>query len=173
MKELSIAMLSVVMLCVVLPATAGDGGGNADVARAAFERLKSLEGEWAAATPGGMATITYRVAAAGSVVVEHLFPDTDHEMLTVYHMDGTDLVATHYCSAGNQPRFKLEQPGELSDRLHFTFSGGSNMAPGDGHIHEGWVRVVDADHVEAEWAFWRDQKLDHTTSFSMTRRQSE
>ncbi len=161
------------VLSLVLPVTAGENDGAANPAVAAFERLKSLEGEWHAITPEGVGTITYSVAAADSIVVEHLFPGTDHEMLTVYHMDGDDLVATHYCSAGNQPRFKLEQPGESSDRLHFAFNGGSNMAPGDGHIHEGWLRFVDADHLEAEWAFWKEQKPDHTTSFSMTRRQAE
>jgi hypothetical protein len=98
-------------------------------------------------------------------------PGTDHEMLTVYHMDGADLVATHYCAAGNQPRFKLAQPVESPDLLHFAFNGGSNMKPGDGHIHEGSLRFVDADHVEAEWEFWKDGEPEHTTSFSMTRRQ--
>ncbi len=158
-------------LSLALPAAAGDGDGGA--AAVAFERLRGLDGEWSAVTPEGVATIDYRVAAADSIVVEHLFPGTEHEMMTVYHMDGPDLVATHYCSAGNQPRFKLEQPGESPDRLHFAFNGGSNMAPGDGHIHEGWLRFVDAGHVEAEWAFWKDQKLEHSTTFSMTRRLTE
>jgi hypothetical protein len=162
-----------VVLSIVLPAMAGESDGVADAAAVAFERLKGLEGEWSAVTPDGDATIVYRVAAAGSIVVEHLFPGTDHEMLTVYHRDGADLVATHYCSAGNQPRFKLEQPGGSPDRLHFAFNGGSNMAPGDGHIHEGWLRFVDAEHVEAEWAFWKDGEPDHSASFAMTRRHAE
>jgi len=173
MKGRSVVGLFAVALCFALPATAGETHGTPDAARAAFERLKTLEGEWHAVTPEGDATITYRVAAADSVVVEHLFPGTAHEMLTVYHMDGDDLVATHYCSAGNQPRFKLEQPGESSDRLHFAFNGGSNMAPGDGHIHEGWLHFIDADHIEAEWVFWKDQKPEHSASFSMTRRHGE
>ena len=32
---------------------------------------------------------------------------------------------------------------------------------------------VDADHVESEWAFWKDQKPQHTSTFSMTRRHAE
>ena len=163
----------VVMSILVVQVTAGEGDDATEGARAAFDRLKSLEGEWDAVTPAGVGTITYTVAAADSIVVEHLFPGTDHEMLTVYHMDGADLVATHYCAAGNQPRFKLAQPMESPDRLHFAFTGGSNMAPGDGHIHEGWLHFVDNEHVNAEWVFWKEQRPDHTTAFTMTRRHSE
>lgn len=166
MKFSALCASLVVMVCLALPAAAGDAADHT-----AFERLKSLQGAWDAATPAGDGTITYSVASAGSIVVEHLFPGTDHEMMTIYHMDGENLVATHYCAIGNQPRFKLDSSLATADHLHFAFNGGSNMKPGDGHIHEGSLRFVDDDHVEAEWAFWKDGALDHTTSFSMTRRQ--
>ena len=48
--------------------------------------------------------MVYGVTAAGTAVMEALFPETDHEMLTVYHLEGNDLVLTHYCAMGNQPR---------------------------------------------------------------------
>jgi hypothetical protein len=166
MKFSALCASLVVLVFLALPAAAAEGAGQS-----AFERLKSLEGAWDATTPGGGGTITYRVASAGSIVVEHLFPGTDHEMMTVYHMDGESLVATHYCAIGNQPRFKLDSSSATADQLHFAFNGGSNMKPGDGHIHEGSLRFVDADHVEAEWEFWKDGEPEHTTSFSMTRRQ--
>jgi hypothetical protein len=109
------------------------------------------------------------MASAGSIVIEELFPGTEHEMMTVYHMDGEDLVATHYCSAGNQPRFKLAESGTGSEGYHFAFTGGSNMAPTDGHIHEGTIRIADADHVESTWSFWKDGQPEHQMTFSMTR----
>jgi len=31
-------------------------------------------------------------------------PGTPHEMVTMFHRDDTALMATHYCSAMNQPR---------------------------------------------------------------------
>jgi len=166
MKFSALCASLVAMVSLALPAAAGEGGDHA-----AFERLKGLEGAWNASTPAGDGTITYKVASAGSIVDEHLFPGTDHEMMTVYHMDGENLVATHYCSAGNQPRFKLDSSSTTADRLHFAFNGGSNMKSGDGHIHEGTLRLVDDQHVEAEWAFWKGGALEHTTKFSMTRRQ--
>lgn len=139
----------------------------------AFEKLKGLAGTWDAETTGGEGVIRYRVASAGSVVIEELFPGTDHEMMTVYHMDGDELVATHYCSAGNQPRFKLDAATSTGETLAFGFNGGTNMKPSDGHIHQGSIRLVDADHVEEEWWFWKDGKPDHGATFKMKRRSAE
>ena len=36
------------------------------------------------------------------------FPGTGHAMTTVYHLDGRDLVLTHYCMGGNQPRMRAK-----------------------------------------------------------------
>ena len=64
--------------------------------------------------PTDQVVSTYRVTAAGSAVMEVLFPGTDHEMVTVYHQDGDDLILTHYCAAGNQPRMKCRRVGSES-----------------------------------------------------------
>lgn len=164
-------MGAVLALCWVLIAGVATAGSPPDAA--AFELLKGLEGTWDAETPGGEGVIRYRVASAGSVVIEEMFPDTDHEMITVYHMDGDELVATHYCAAGNQPRFKLDPSASAEDKLWFGFNGGSNMKPNDGHIHQGSIRLVDADHVEEEWWFFKDGKADHPATFKMKRRKLE
>jgi hypothetical protein len=155
--------------CLLAPVSALAGEG----ADAVFEQMKGLAGTWDAETPNGPATINYRVGSAGSVVIEELFPGTDHEMMTVYHLDGDELVATHYCAAGNQPRFKLDPASIALGGFHFAFAGGSNMQPGDGHVHEGTIRIVDADHVEATWTSWKDGKPDHEMTFSMTRGRDE
>jgi len=155
----------VAVACLLAPVSALAGEGAA----AAFEQMKGLAGTWNAETPNGPATIKYRVASANSIVIEELFPGTAHEMMTVYHLDGDQLVATHYCAAGNQPRFKLDPASDASEGLQFEFAGGSNMEPDDGHIHEGSIRIVDAEHVEETWTFWKGGKPDHGMTFSMTR----
>ncbi|MGH7152138.1 MAG: hypothetical protein ACREIU_15640, partial [Planctomycetota bacterium] len=69
---------------------------------APLERIKALAGEWVQVGEDGKPTTevisSYRVTAAGSAVVETLFPGSDDEMVTVYHMDGESLMLTHYCS---------------------------------------------------------------------------
>jgi len=69
-------------------------------ANTGFERIKALSGEWEASqAPGDHGhhggTVTYKVTAGGSAVLETLFGGTDHEMVTLYYMEGDDLALTH------------------------------------------------------------------------------
>ena len=89
----------------------------------------------------------------GSAVVEKLFPGTSHEMMSVYTMDGNDLVLTHYCAMGNQPRMKLAKTAANPTTLTFDFAGGSNLdAAKDTHIHSGSIRILEPGRIEADWA---------------------
>jgi hypothetical protein len=122
---------------------------------AAFEQVKSLAGEWVAAEDGEMMkkgdlVARYAVTAAGSAVVETVFPGSPHEMVTVYHPDGADLVLTHFCMEGNQPRMRARQP--KGARFEFTFDGGANIDPGrDRHMHSAWLEILGADEIRNEW----------------------
>ena len=127
-----------------------------------LERLKKLAGEWVALDEKGQPTdhvvSVFKVTAAGSAVHETIFPGTNHEMVTVYHLDGPDLVLTHYCALGNQPHLKAD-PKSPADKLVFQFVGGSNLdAAKDMHMHEGSFTFVDDDHLESSWAAWKDGK---------------
>jgi len=114
-------------------------------------------------------TLDYRVASGGSVVMATLFPNTDHEMITMFHMDGDDLVATHYCSGGNQPHMRFDAAASTADELRFAFVDGSNMKPSDPHIHEGLVRIGGDGKLHEEWAgFAGGQKAD-VKVFDLTR----
>ena len=77
-------------------------------AHSRFDQFKQLAGEWvrAAGEPGKTGDevhVKYKVTSAGSAVVETVFPDTDHEMVTIITRDGDDIELTHYCAMGNQP----------------------------------------------------------------------
>src|SRR5437868_15224505 len=103
---------------VLLALTAGARGDDKTVKAPAaaphpgLERLKKLAGTWVAADKDGKPTdqvvSVIKVTASGSAVHETLFPGQAHEMVSVYHRDGADLVMTHYCSLGNQPRMKAD-----------------------------------------------------------------
>src|SRR5205085_339923 len=77
-----------------------------------LERMKKLAGTWVATDKDGKPTdqvvSVVKVTAAGSAVHETLFPGQPHEMISVYHRDGSDLIMTHYCALGNQPRMKAD-----------------------------------------------------------------
>jgi hypothetical protein len=123
-----------------------------------LERLKSLAGTWVAADENGKPTdqvvSVIKVTAAGSAVQETLFPGQPQEMVSIYHLDGADLLMTHYCALGNQPRMKAD-PASPPGQIRFTFAGGTNLDPAkDMHMHEGTLTFVDDDHIEFSGVAW-------------------
>jgi hypothetical protein len=121
---------------------------------AAFEKLKGLAGTWkgTAHVGGGTspAAVVYRVVSGGSVVEEAIAPHSDHEMITMYYLDGKSLVLTHYCTMGNQPHMKLTA-GADSTKLEFGFDGGSNITAEAGHMHSMNLRLLGTDHIQTQW----------------------
>jgi hypothetical protein len=71
-------------------------------------------------------------------------------MVTVYHADGSDLVLTHYCMEGNQPRMRARE--STGTRITFAYDGGANIDPArDRHMHSAWFEFVGADEIRNEW----------------------
>jgi hypothetical protein len=145
--------------------------------KSAFESLKSLAGEWeggAGMSEGGAtapaARVSYRVISGGTVVMETVFAQTPHEMVTMYLVDGDDLVLTHYCAAGNQPKMKLDAVTSTPQDLHFAFAGGTNVTDQGMHMHEARISLVDADHIESQWVAYEGGKAAHTAAFKMSRK---
>jgi len=143
--------------------------------KTAFERLKTLEGTWQGkgGAPGAeqVVTVSYRVASGGSVVQETLFPGTPNEMISMYHLVQGQLVMTHYCAMGNQPRMKLDAQASTPDKLIFAFDGGTNFDPAkDGHVHSGSLTLAGAS-LRGDWAFWAGGKEAGHHVFDLRRQQ--
>jgi hypothetical protein len=122
---------------------------------AAFEQLKKLSGKWSG--KGDCMgttmefTVTYKVTSAGSAVMETIAAGTDHEMISMYTLDGERLIMTHYCALGNQPRMRAEKTDDPK-KLAFKFLDGTNLDAGkDMHMHEGSIEWVDDNHIKSEW----------------------
>jgi hypothetical protein len=149
------------------PATSG-----AADAKAAFERLKTLVGDWDGSVTkpdGPKARVEFRLAGNGSALVERLFPGTDHEMVSVYHLSGSDLVMTHYCAMGNQPRMKLATGGAAGD-LVFDFTSGDNVDPKTStYMGGGRLTVKGSDSFEADWQVISQGKPAGNNRFFMKR----
>ncbi len=143
-------------------------------AQARLARLKALAGTWTgkAGHVGGEpmdATVVWSVTGGGSAVVETVFPGTPHEMMTVYTVDGKDLVLTHYCSAGNQPVMKAKAGGS-PDAIAFDFVRGGNMKPTDDHMHSAVITFVSDDALRTEWTAWEGGKPKGVAKFELTRK---
>jgi hypothetical protein len=145
------AMATVLVAALLAGAPAAGTQAKPD-GRAALERLKQLAGEWrgTVAEDGSPMGVVYEVTSGGTAVMERLFPGTPHEMMTLYHLDGSDLVLTHYCSGGNQPRMRLVESS--ATELRFDYAGGTNIDPAkDPHMHSARFWIKGADALEAEW----------------------
>jgi hypothetical protein len=94
---------------------------------AAFERLKTLQGTWeAAGKDGTTAKTTFELVATGTVLLERYSNSAmpgGGQMVTAYHLDGQDLVLTHYCIAKNQPTLKAERFDTATGRSSSNSSG--------------------------------------------------
>jgi hypothetical protein len=157
-------VVGLVLLVLTAGVYAGDKSDSKPAAanHPGLEKMKKLAGTWVAADKDGKPTdqvvSVVRVIAAGSAVHETLFPGQPQEMVSVYHRDGDDLVMTHYCALGNQPRMKAD-PKSPANQIRFQFAGGSNLDPAkDKHMHEGTITFVDDDHIEWCGVCWEDGK---------------
>ncbi len=137
--------------------------------KAAFARLKTLAGEWQADTSMGKAHVTYEVIAGGASLVERETAEKMPAMLTVYHLDGSRLLLTHYCMAGNQPRMQARSFDPKTGEVRFQFLDGTNLTEGAGHMHNATLRVIDNDHLTAAWEFFEGGQRKNTETFQYTR----
>jgi hypothetical protein len=166
--------LRLLIAAVLLAATGLARPDTQAQSAASFDKLKSLVGEWEGlAAEGGKempTTSSFRLVSDGSVLMNVLAAGTSHEMVTMFHMDGSDLLATHYCAAHNQPRFRLA-PAADANVLTFEFKDATNLpnltAP---HMVGVKLTLVDANHHYEDWTFLADGQAT-TRRFDLHRKQ--
>ena len=74
-------------------------------------------------------------------------------MMTVYHLDGSRLIMTHYCMAGNQPRMQATLSAD-GRSISFDFVDATNLASRDTpHMRSVVFTFVDSSHHIEEWHF--------------------
>lgn len=136
--------------------------------------IAKLAGTWVEVGEDGQPTDTvvsnYRVTAGGSAVIETLFPGTEHEMISLYHMDGGDLLLTHYCVLGNAPTYRAER---VEGGLIWRCQGARNLAQhGDAHMHEGRTEFVGKNRMRGQWLQTEGGEVTYTAAFDLVRRTS-
>jgi len=164
MRRFLMCGLVLTLLLSVSPVSYGDGKSApklpAPPTNAGLEKMKKLAGTWLAADKDGKPTeqvvSVIKVTAGGSAVHETLFPGQPHEMVSIYTADGPDLVMTHYCVLGNQPRMQAG-PKSAPNQVVFRFAGGTNLDPAkDKHMHEATLTIVSEDRIEINGSGWEN-----------------
>ena len=151
-------------ICMALLVSLGCvAGAQAEETTAArmFDRLRGLAGEWEGTftwtdgrTGSGPLKATYYLTGFGSALIEDLLMDGKPYMTSIYHLDGPDLRVTHYCAAGNQPRFKAKKIDESAGTIEFTFVDVTNVTPKrPAHVEAIGLELVSADQVKVVFTF--------------------
>lgn len=146
-------------------------GPAANEAATAFERMKSLVGQWEAVTTMGKFHLTYELASGGHLLLEHATGDTMHEnMVTTYYLDGDKLELTHYCELGNDPHMVARKINLDRNEIGFDFAGAANLAsPQATHMHSASFQLIDADHFNNAWTLFENGKPKMTLTAQYAR----
>lgn len=172
MKRTALILFAVCCLAVCFVAAQEKGSHPSAVSGTPqWEKLKSLVGEWDGYMAQGEQKvpthISVRLTGDGSALMHWMAAGTPYEMITMFHMDKTDLLATHYCAAHNQPRLKAV-PSQEAASVTFEFKDGTNIRPGDVYMRRVVITYVDGDHHNEIWSSDNNGKLENGT-FYLTR----
>lgn len=124
-----------------------------------FEILKGLVGEWALVgadgTVGDEVTVTYRMIARDSALMETSDAGSVNETVTMYYLDDQELKLTLFSPAGNQPRMKA-LPARNLNSVTFEFTDGTNLEP----RRDMFMRTMKVEFLERgkrirqTWEIW-------------------
>ena len=138
-----------------------------------IQRLATLAGTWEgfkeeAEGEDMPVTVEYYLSSGGSALVERLFKESPMEMTSIYHDNGEELMMTHYCGLGNQPRYSSR--GFEGDSITFDFHDATNMAsPTEQHMHGVKLTLISDDELLHEWQHYNDGKLTETVVVRLKR----
>ena len=141
---------------------AGPAAPPAAPASRAFERIRTLTGEWEGSvewtgdrSSKGRMRASYSLTGNGSAVVENLVPAGEivPAMTSIYHLDGSELRMTHYCGAKNQPRLKATRIEEDGAAVSFSFVDATGLEAHPAHVTAVRLQMLPADRLQIQFTF--------------------
>ena len=130
----------------------------------AWEKLKTLVGDWKGTYAGadadgmGEVRVSYELVSNGTSLMETLESGPD----------GSRVLATHYCSAGNQPRMAASGLSPDGKTLTFRFVDATNVTP-DSEVMQGLVVTFEGPGRFAQAWTSRAKGKDQVGTFTYTR----
>jgi hypothetical protein len=156
-------LAAILVSCVFVSAQAQhDEAGSSPASKTndTFNLIKALAGdwqgsyEWIGENRKGPMNARYYLTGNGTAVVEDLIMDGNPNMTTVYHMDGADVRATHYCAAGNQPRLKATSTDGDNKLVKFHMVDITNMPnPEAGHVRDLELQLTSPRRITILFTF--------------------
>lgn len=148
-------------------------------AQKSFDQLKTLAGSWDGpvvmpadpsmpAMPPMRVHVVLRVTSTGNAILHEMTMEgRPDDPITMFYLDGDRLLVTHYCDAGNRPRFAARVS---PDDKTFDFDFLDVSGPLDkGHMQHVAFTFIDANHHSEEWSFLMPDGKLGTAHFDLTR----
>ena len=121
---------------------------------AAFKQLSAVVGDWQGSQDGVPIAVKYTLTANGSALMEEDKPGKESAMITMYTVDGDRLIATHYCSVGNQPQMVSAAPDDFRKGVTFSVTRVTGMKSSDDWHNTGMTLTLDdKDHMTQRWTY--------------------
>lgn len=122
-----------------------------------FESLKALKGKWSIQSEGKPIPVkmTYDDGSKDSIITEQFGKE-----LSVFYHDGNDLLMTHFCNVGNQPRLKLatnSAPGLIEFETFDVTNLKDKSSP---HVQKIIYKIIDAKNFNLEIIWKKGVALD-------------
>ncbi len=164
-------------ISLAFAALAVTAGENHDLPKVdvpkAFGQLKPLIGTWEGTTQMGEKSVpvktTYEMTSGGTAIIERLFVGTPHEMVSVYHPEGDQVVMTHYCMLGNRPKLTMKKSDNGS--LTFQMVGTQGIrSRKEMHMHAVTMTFKDDKTLTQEWIGFDKGKMDHATVVQLAKK---
>lgn len=137
-----------------------------------LEQLEPLVGSWKLKDPTSdeerAFRLDYRWISRGTTLVETWGNPAANTTQTLYHHADGELMATHYCARGNQPRL-LAKSTKDADVIEFKFHDITNLStPQDPHMVAMSFQLIDDQHMKKSETYLVEGE-SHTSVMSMVR----
>lgn len=172
----SLTLLSIFTVAFAQHDVQKSGGPKSD-AQKSFDQLKTLAGLWQASVTtdppmkgmgnGEKTEVSLRVTSRGNALVHEMGelkskddPTKYDHPVTMFYLDGDQLILLHYCDAGNRPRMAARvSPDGKTVEFDFLDVAGNTQY---GHMQHAVFTFIDANHHTEDWTFqMKGDKLMH------------
>jgi hypothetical protein len=142
---------------------------HAGEAQAAFDKMKTLFGEWRAPLPRNEVMIDiFRPIAFGTAILHEEWKSGEQLTATVFYVVDEELRADHFCDMGNQLHYVAKLSND-TNVLDWQLRDATNLHTHPRHFHSTVWRYVDATHHVQDWELLTPGKGSQVMRMEFTR----
>jgi hypothetical protein len=134
-------------------------------AEKAFESIQALVGDWEAKLQSGKTiSVNYKMMSNNSIMVETFTTPSGKQTISVYHLDRSHFLLTHYCAQGNQPRLRFNAKRSSPVKFVFEFYDVTNLSSSKAeHMVFLETAIIDQGHFNQTYTYRAGKEEDTTT----------